>query len=107
MARSIEGVSALILRIELTPLQCLSTAPASKGGSVSHYESLLKAEQILGTECVLMFSISPLILSMSLHKFYFVCVINAIMKIRYQKGVNHQQNKFRSSRVSPINPKYK
>ena len=68
LVRSIEGVSPLIIRIELTPLQCFGTAQALKGVSVSHYESLLNAKQILGTECILMFSISPLLLSVSLHK---------------------------------------
>ena len=35
-------------------------------------ESLLKAEQILGTECIFMFSISPLLLSVSLHTWLLV-----------------------------------
>ena len=44
LERSIEGVSALTIIIELTPLQCFSTAQALKGVSVNNCESLLNAK---------------------------------------------------------------
>ena len=66
LEQSAEDVSALTIRIELTTFQWFSTGQGLKGLSVNHYDSLLYAKQILGTECILIFSISPLLLSMSL-----------------------------------------
>ena len=46
------------------------TAMALRRDYQVEYGSLLSVEQILGTECLLMFSISPLLVSRSLH----ICV---------------------------------
>ena len=73
LKRSTEGVFSLEFRISLTPSQYFSTVQALKGLSMSYYESLLNVKQILGTQSFLMFSIFPLLLSMSLNIFVELC----------------------------------
>ena len=48
-------------------MECLAAAQVLNGLGVNHYESLLNVKQILGTESLLTFYISPLLLSRSLH----------------------------------------